>query len=67
MTGLLILAVVVMVAGFVATMMIGESKSNKKADPNYFKFTGKKWARLSGIYIACIILLAVIMIVIWNP
>ncbi|GIO67980.1 hypothetical protein NYE48_07470 [Paenibacillus sp. FSL M7-1455] len=61
---LLVMAVLVMAAGFVATMMIGQSKSNKESDPNYFKHTGKKWGRLSGIYVACIIVLAVIMIMV---
>ncbi|MWV42821.1 hypothetical protein GRF59_04200 [Paenibacillus sp. HJL G12] len=66
MLGLLIMAIIVMAAGFVATMMIGQSKSNKKADPKYFQHTGKKWMRLSGIYIACIVILAIITIVVWK-
>ncbi|GIO30432.1 MULTISPECIES: hypothetical protein [Paenibacillus] len=61
---LLVIAVAVMIGGFIATMMIGQSKSNKDSDPNYFKQTGKKWGRLSGIYVACIVVLAVIMIMI---
>ncbi|BFH63070.1 MULTISPECIES: hypothetical protein [Paenibacillus] len=66
MLGLLILAIGVLVVGLVATIMIGESKSNKKTDPTYFKSTGKNWARLSGIYVGCIVVLAVIMIVVWK-
>ncbi|MCJ8013657.1 hypothetical protein MUG84_18185 [Paenibacillus sp. KQZ6P-2] len=66
MLGLFIIAVIVMVAGFIATMMIGQSKSNKKADSKYFQHTGKKWMRLTGIYIACTVVLAIIMIVVWN-
>jgi len=61
---LFVMAVIVMAVGFVATMMIGESKGNKESDPNYFKHTGKKWGRLTGIYVVCILVLAVIMILV---
>ncbi|WP_136605254.1 hypothetical protein [Paenibacillus dokdonensis] len=66
MLWLMVLAVIVMIVGFIATMMIGESKENKKENSNYFKFTGKKWMHLSWIYVLCTVMLAIIMIVVWK-
>jgi len=62
MVWLMAIVVVVMVAGFVATLIIGQSKSNKATDPRYTQNTGKKWLRLGSIYVVGMIAVAVIVI-----
>lgn len=59
-TVLLIVVVVVMLAGFVATIMVGKSKSNQVEDPSYMQKTGSKWLRLTLLYVVAI--LAVVLI-----
>lgn len=59
-TVLLIVVVVVMLAGFVATFMVGKSRSNQVEDPRYMQKTGSKWLRLTLLYVAAI--LAVVLI-----
>ncbi len=61
MEWLMAIVVVVMVAGFVATLIIGQSKSNRESDPTYTQNTGKKWLRLGAIYVAGIIAVAVLI------
>ncbi|PRX72602.1 hypothetical protein B0G52_105155 [Cohnella sp. SGD-V74] len=62
MEWLLAIVVVVMVAGLAATLIIGQSKSNRESDPRYTQNTGKKWLRLGGIYVVGIIAVIVIVI-----
>ncbi len=63
MLWLLGLVVLVMAGGFVATMLIGNSKSNREENDDYSKRTGTKWARLSGIYAGCMVIVVVLFIV----
>ncbi|MFD0673312.1 hypothetical protein [Cohnella sp. GCM10027633] len=51
-TVLLVIVLVVMLAGFVATMMVGKSKRNQEENPGYMKKTGMKWLRLGLLYVA---------------
>ncbi|MFB9278416.1 hypothetical protein [Cohnella cellulosilytica] len=55
------IVIVVMVAGLVATLIIGQSKSNKDTDPRYTQNTGKKWLRLGGIYVLGIVAVVIIV------
>lgn len=66
MTLPIILVVVVMVAGFAATIAIGQSKSNKEGNPAYSQQTGKKWANLSWIYIVCTIAIVAVLVYALN-
>ncbi|TBL74515.1 hypothetical protein [Paenibacillus thalictri] len=66
MVWLMALVVVVMVAGLVVTVMIGQSKSNKEENPAYFQNTGKKWLRLGWIYVVGIALAVVLSVGILN-
>lgn len=63
MLWLLGLVILVMVAGFAATIMIGNSKSNHEENNGYFNRTGAKMAKLTGIYIVCIVVVLTIFIV----
>ncbi|MCM3746851.1 hypothetical protein M3223_05720 [Paenibacillus pasadenensis] len=60
--GSIILVLIVILAGAAATFMIGQSKSNRQTDSGYMEQTGKKWARLSWIYIAGMLLVAAILL-----
>lgn len=60
---MLAIVAIVMLAGLVATMAIGTSKSNQEENPAYFKHTGRKLARLSVMYVA-VVLLAIVVFVI---
>ncbi|WP_219836108.1 hypothetical protein [Paenibacillus sp. R14(2021)] len=61
MTWLMGVVVIVMVLGFVGTMMIGQSKSNKEANSGYYANAEKKWNNLSGIYILSMIAVVIII------
>ncbi len=61
-TVLLIVVVVVMLAGFVATIMVGKSRSNQVEDPRYMQKTGSKWLRLTLLYVAAILVVALIYV-----
>ena len=63
MNWLLGLVILVMGVGFVATIMIGNSKSNYDENNGYFNRTGAKMAKLTGIYIVCIVVVLAIFIV----
>ncbi|OXM17141.1 hypothetical protein [Paenibacillus herberti] len=60
--GSIILILLVMLAGTAATIMIGQSKSNKEANTGYSEHSGKKWARLSWIYVVSVVLIAIILL-----
>jgi len=62
MQWLLVVVIIVMLAGLVSTWMIGQSKSNQRTDSRYTQNTGKKWIRLSGIYVAGMIVVAIIVV-----
>jgi formate hydrogenlyase subunit 3/multisubunit Na+/H+ antiporter MnhD subunit len=66
MVWLLLLVVIVMLSGLIATFIIGQSKSNREENPNYDQNTGRKWIRLSGIYIISIVLVAILLIIFLN-
>ncbi|CAI6032956.1 hypothetical protein [Cohnella sp. JJ-181] len=66
MTLPIILVVIVMVAGFAATIAVGRSKSNKEGNPGYFHQTGKKWANLSWIYVVCTVVIVAVLIYALN-
>jgi heme/copper-type cytochrome/quinol oxidase subunit 2 len=66
MNWLIVAGVVVMVLGLIATLMIGLSKSNKEENPVYFRHTGRKWIRLSGIYVVSLVIAAIIFIILLN-
>jgi len=66
MAWLMAIVIIVMAAGLVATLIIGQSKSNKEADPRYSQNTGKKWLRLGGIYVVGMIIVAAIVIALNN-
>lgn len=66
MFGLIVTSVIVMAIGFVATVVIGQSKSNKEENPSYFHYTEKKWLRLGGIYVVSIVLVVIVMVVILS-
>ncbi|MFC4807711.1 hypothetical protein [Paenibacillus sp. GCM10023250] len=63
MTILFILVGIVMAAGVAATIMIGESKSNKQENPDYFRNTGRKWMSLTGIYAIGLAVAAICLII----
>lgn len=62
MEWLMVAVVIVMLAGLISTWMIGQSKSNQEENADYFRNTGKKWFRLSGIYILCIVVVVIVLI-----
>jgi len=62
----MVTVIVVMIAGAIATIKIGQSQSNKEEDPGYFQQTGKKWVRLSGIYVIGIVVVIIILIMLNN-
>lgn len=62
-TWMLALVVIVMLAGFVATLAIGMSRGNQEENAAYFKHTGRKLARLSYLY-AFVVLLAIVYFII---
>ncbi|MBB6730409.1 hypothetical protein [Cohnella zeiphila] len=66
MTWLIVAVVVVMAAGLVATLMIGQSKSNKEENAGYMQNTGKKWGRLGGIYLLVIVVVVICLIALLN-
>jgi peptidoglycan biosynthesis protein MviN/MurJ (putative lipid II flippase) len=43
----------VMGIGAISTIAIGLSKSNREGNPGYFKKTGRKWTRLTLLYVIC--------------
>lgn len=59
-TTMLIVVFVVMLVGFVATIMVGKSKSNQAENPGYMQKTGSNWLRLTLIYVVAIVAVAVI-------
>jgi hypothetical protein len=61
-TVMLVIVLVIMVAGFVATMLVGKSKSNQQEASGYMHKTGAKLARLSWLYVITIVLAVVIFI-----
>ena len=65
-TWLLAAVVIVMVSGLIGTLMIGLSKSNKEENPDYFRHTGRKCIRLSGIYVVGIVVVVIIFIALLN-
>ncbi len=46
---------IIIMIGFVSTMMLGFSKKNREGDPSYDQKTGKKWLRLALIYTVVIV------------
>ncbi|MBN2984396.1 MULTISPECIES: hypothetical protein [Cohnella] len=62
---LLAAGVAIIAIGLAATIVIGQSKSNREEDPRYFQQTGRKWLRLGGIYILGIIAV-VVLLMLWN-
>jgi hypothetical protein len=62
MVWLYVIVIIVMVSGLIATVIIGQSQSNKEENPRYSQQTGRKWLRLGGIYIISIIAVAIILI-----
>ncbi|NBD23156.1 hypothetical protein [Paenibacillus glycinis] len=66
MTGLIVLVVIVLLAGLVGTIMIGESKDNKKENPGYFQNTDRKWRSLSGIYVIGLLVAGICLLVFFN-
>ncbi|MFS0727051.1 hypothetical protein [Paenibacillus sp. 1P07SE] len=56
-----VIAIGVVVLGLVATIIIGQSKSNRETDPRYMKNTGRKWLRLSAIYVVGVLIVVAIM------
>ncbi|WP_026297531.1 hypothetical protein [Paenibacillus daejeonensis] len=56
-----ITAIVLVVLGAVATIIIGQSNSNKQTDSRYMKNTGRKWLRLSAIYVASVLVVVGIL------
>jgi ABC-type Fe3+ transport system permease subunit len=64
MVGLIILVVLVMVSGLIATLIIGRSQSNKEENPRYSQQTGRKWLRLGGLYVVGIVAVVVILVVV---
>jgi NADH:ubiquinone oxidoreductase subunit 3 (subunit A) len=52
----LIITLVVVLFGAVATVMIGNSKENKEENTAYDKKTGEYWIRLSVVYGVSIVL-----------
>lgn len=66
MTLLIVLVVIVMAAGFAATVAIGQSKSNKEENPGYSEQTGRKWANLSWIYILCVVAVVAVLVYTLN-
>lgn len=61
-TVLLIIVLVVMLVGFIATMLVGKSKRNQEEDPGYMQKTGAKWLRLSLLYIAAIVVIVLVFV-----
>lgn len=59
---MLIIVLVVMLAGFVATMLVGKSKRNQEEDPRYMQKTGAKWLRLSLLYVAAVVAIVVVLV-----
>ncbi|WP_213412277.1 hypothetical protein [Xylanibacillus composti] len=56
----------IIIAGLIATILIGASKANKEGNPAYFQQTGKKWMRLSWYYIWCILLAVLIFWIVFQ-
>ncbi|RUS46874.1 hypothetical protein [Cohnella sp. AR92] len=63
MMWLIVAVVVVLLAGLVVTVMIGQSQSNREEDSSYSKNNGRNWANLSWIYL--IGMIVVLVIVFW--
>ncbi|MFC4600768.1 hypothetical protein [Cohnella hongkongensis] len=66
MEWLMAIVIIVMLSGLIATWIIGQSKSNREADPRYSQNTGKKWLRLGGIYVVGILAVVVIVMTLNN-
>lgn len=62
MMWLSVIVVIVMAAGLVATVVIGQSKSNKEENPQYSEQTGRKWLRLGVMYLLGILIVAILLI-----
>ncbi|MBB6638403.1 hypothetical protein [Cohnella thailandensis] len=60
---LVVAVVVVMIAGLIGTIMIGQSPSNREENSQYSRNSGKIWANLTWIYAIGMIL--VVLLVIW--
>jgi Na+-transporting methylmalonyl-CoA/oxaloacetate decarboxylase gamma subunit len=58
--------VFVMLSGLIATIMVGQSKSNRQEDPTYYKNTGKKWLRLGWIYIIGMAIVVILLAIFVN-
>ncbi|MFC5531142.1 hypothetical protein [Cohnella yongneupensis] len=61
-TIMLIIVFVVMLIGFVATVMVGKSKSNQEENPRYMQKTGTKLLRLTLLYVVTIIVIVLIFV-----
>jgi NADH:ubiquinone oxidoreductase subunit 3 (subunit A) len=61
-TVLLVIVFVVMLVGFVATIMVGKSKSNQEENSQYMQKTGTKWLRLTWLYIVTILAIVLIFV-----
>ncbi|CAM4003688.1 hypothetical protein COLU111180_18920 [Cohnella lubricantis] len=56
------LVIIVMLAGAIATIAIGQSKENQTENTGYGSGTTRKWGRLLVIYVLCIIVILVIFL-----
>ncbi|MEW9698349.1 hypothetical protein [Paenibacillus sp. SI8] len=45
---------IILLFGVVATFMVGFSRKNQEGDPTYFQKTGRKWIRLTALYVIAI-------------
>lgn len=63
---MLILVFIVMAVALVATLMVGFSKSNREENPEYTRRTGRNWAKLSALYVVCVIAVALVFIILWG-
>lgn len=60
---LMLAVIIVMLVGLIATLIIGQSQSNKREDPSYSQHTRAKWIRLISIYVGGIAVVAAIWMV----
>ncbi|MDU4694677.1 MULTISPECIES: hypothetical protein [Paenibacillus] len=62
MVWLIVIIVLILAFGLIATIRIGQSQSNREENPRYTQQTGRNWLRLGVMY--AIGVLAVVLVLI---
>ncbi|MCC3374944.1 hypothetical protein [Cohnella sp. REN36] len=60
------LVIIVMVAAFVGTILVGVSRKNREENPEYANRPVRNWTKLSAYYLVAIIVLVILFLLLMN-